>query len=184
MSQPMQHHAINYIEFTTTDIAKTKSFYEKAFSWNFQDWGPDYISFDVEHAGIGGGFRKGDPRQTHDDSAPLIVIYSRILKRLRRQSSWQVARSLCQRLNFPEGDGFISPMAREMSSQSGRNRQHALQIITLSRLTIEIATSSTGIQVFTSSAGIRNTGWRSPRGERHLSGTRDVSYCLCISNRL
>jgi hypothetical protein len=37
MSEPAQHHAINYIEFTITDIAGTKAFYEKAFSWNFQD---------------------------------------------------------------------------------------------------------------------------------------------------
>ena len=37
MSEPAQHHAINYIEFTTTDIAGTKAFYERAFSWNFQD---------------------------------------------------------------------------------------------------------------------------------------------------
>ena len=46
MSEPAQHHAINYIEFTTTDIALTKAFYEKAFAWNFQDYGPDYIGFD------------------------------------------------------------------------------------------------------------------------------------------
>src|ERR1700748_2149794 len=58
MSEPAQHHAINYIEFTTSDIAGTKSFYETAFSWNFQDYGPDYIAFDRDHAGIDGGFRK------------------------------------------------------------------------------------------------------------------------------
>ena len=54
MSEPAQHHAINYIEFTTTDIAKTKAFYERAFSWNFQDYGPEYVSFDRDHAGIDG----------------------------------------------------------------------------------------------------------------------------------
>ncbi|MGA8739593.1 MAG: VOC family protein [Terracidiphilus sp.] len=80
MSQRAQHHAINYIEFTTTDIAKTKAFYERVFSWNFQEWGPDYISFDKDHAGIAGGFRKGEPQQTPADSAPLIVLYSQDLK--------------------------------------------------------------------------------------------------------
>jgi uncharacterized protein len=76
MSQAAQHHAINYVEFTTTNIALTKAFYEKVFSWSFQDWGPDYIGFEKKHAGIDGGFRKGEPGQTHADSAPLIVIYS------------------------------------------------------------------------------------------------------------
>jgi uncharacterized protein len=109
MSEPAQHHAINYIEFTTTDIAATKAFYEKAFSWNFQDYGPDYMAFDKDHAGIDGGFRKGDPgspgtgprpwggdpgspgtgprpwggdpqQQTPSDTAPLIVLYSQDLK--------------------------------------------------------------------------------------------------------
>ena len=47
MSQPAQHHGINYIEFTTTDIAQSRKFYEKVFGWNFQDYGPDYISFDT-----------------------------------------------------------------------------------------------------------------------------------------
>jgi uncharacterized protein len=95
MSEPAQHHAINYIEFTTTDIAATKAFYERAFSWNFQDYGPDYMAFDKDHAGIDGGFRKGDPgspgtgprpwggdpqQQTPSDTAPLIVLYSQDLK--------------------------------------------------------------------------------------------------------
>lgn len=81
MSQTAQHHAINYVEFTTTDIAKTKAFYERVFSWNFQEWGPEYISFDNDHAGIDGGFRKGDPQQKNQaDTAPLIVLYSQDLK--------------------------------------------------------------------------------------------------------
>ena len=80
MSQPAQHHGINYIEFTTTDIALTKNFYEKVFSWNFQEFGPEYISFDQASAGIDGGFRKGDPRKIPHDTEPLVVIYSQDLK--------------------------------------------------------------------------------------------------------
>ena len=80
MSQSVQHHAINYIEFTTTDIAKTKAFYATVFSWNFQEYGPDYIAFGKDHAGIDGGFRKGQPQQSQSETAPLIVIYSQDLK--------------------------------------------------------------------------------------------------------
>jgi predicted enzyme related to lactoylglutathione lyase len=80
MSQPAQHHAINYIELTTTDMAKSRAFYEKVFGWNFQDWGPDYMSFDKVTAGLDGGFRKGEPNQAPADSAPLIILYSQDLK--------------------------------------------------------------------------------------------------------
>lgn len=78
MSAPAQHHAINYIEFTTSDIEGTKRFYSKVFGWTFQDWGPDYISFDKASAGIDGGFSKGEPRS--DKGVPLVVLYSNNLK--------------------------------------------------------------------------------------------------------
>jgi uncharacterized protein len=78
MGNPAQHHAINYIEFTTSDIARAKKFYASVFGWSFQDYGPDYISFDKTSAGIDGGFMKGDPKS--DKGSPLIVLYSRDLK--------------------------------------------------------------------------------------------------------
>ncbi len=80
MGEPTQHHAINYVEFFTTDIEKTKQFYGKVFGWSFQDWGPDYISFDKASAGLDGGFRKGDGSAEAGPGAPLIVLYSRDLK--------------------------------------------------------------------------------------------------------
>jgi uncharacterized protein len=80
MSQPAQHHGVNYIEFTTTDISQTKRFYERVFGWNFQDWGPDYISFDKTAAGIDGGFRSGERHENPPSFVPLIVLYSENLK--------------------------------------------------------------------------------------------------------
>ena len=50
MSNPGQHHKINYVEFTTTDIERTKRFYTTVFGWNFKDWGPDYIGFSAASA--------------------------------------------------------------------------------------------------------------------------------------
>jgi predicted enzyme related to lactoylglutathione lyase len=80
MSNPASHHKISYIEFTTTSIERTKKFYATVFGWSFQDWGPDYISFSAEGAGIDGGFSKGDSSQEPAKSAPLIVLYSTDLK--------------------------------------------------------------------------------------------------------
>jgi hypothetical protein len=71
MSNPALHHKITYIEFTTSDVERTKKFYATVFGWTFQDWGPDYTCF--AGAGIDGGFAKGEPAAK---SSPLIVIYS------------------------------------------------------------------------------------------------------------
>jgi predicted enzyme related to lactoylglutathione lyase len=80
MSKPSVHHRINYIEFTSTDIARTKQFYSTVFGWTFKDWGPDYIDSTPEAAGIALGFRRGAPTQTQPDFVPLVVLYSADLK--------------------------------------------------------------------------------------------------------
>jgi len=106
MSASAQHHAINYIEFTTTDIAGTKAFYEKAFSWNFQDYGPDYIAFDKDHAGIDGGFRKGEPTQSQNDNAPLVVLYSQDLKATQDAIIAAGGSIVLPTFDFPGGKRF------------------------------------------------------------------------------
>jgi len=70
MSDSANHHKVHYIEFTTSDVERTKQFYADAFGWSFQDWGPDYVSF--SGAGIDGGFMKGEPQI----GSPLVVLYS------------------------------------------------------------------------------------------------------------
>ena len=80
MGHPAHHHKINYVEFSSTEIARTKAFYSQAFGWSFQDWGPDYISFSSESGGIDGGFRKGPAPEASGESAPLVVLYSADLK--------------------------------------------------------------------------------------------------------
>jgi uncharacterized protein len=66
------NHKINYIEFVSTDVARSKQFYSTVFGWNFEDWGPDYISFSADGAGIDGGFMKGEARP----GGPLVVLYA------------------------------------------------------------------------------------------------------------
>jgi predicted enzyme related to lactoylglutathione lyase len=80
MGEPAQHHSINYIEFSTPDIERTKSFYSRVFGWEFQDWGPDYQGLCRESAGIDGAFRKRTENSNPGTEAPLIVLYSRDLK--------------------------------------------------------------------------------------------------------
>lgn len=80
MSHPAQHHQINYIEFTTTDIELTKKFYLTVFGWSFKDWGPEYIDCNAASSGIAIGFAKGAASQENPKSAPLVVLYSKDLK--------------------------------------------------------------------------------------------------------
>jgi uncharacterized protein len=80
MSNPGNHHKINYIEFASTDIERTKKFYAKAFGWSFVDYGPDYVSFIATNSGIDGGFYKSAPHDELPKFAPLVVLYSADLK--------------------------------------------------------------------------------------------------------
>src|ERR1700739_1737932 len=77
MSEAARHQAINYVEFSTTDIATTKKFYTAAFGWRLQDWGSEYISWDKGPAGIDGGFRLREKGAETGLAAPLIVLYSK-----------------------------------------------------------------------------------------------------------
>jgi len=66
------HHAIDYIEFSVSDMAAAKRFYEAAFGWKFTDYGPGY-------AGIQGESREQGGLRLVDEVAtggPLIVLYS------------------------------------------------------------------------------------------------------------
>lgn len=71
MNLSEHHHHIHYIEFTAADLNVTKAFYSSVFGWQFQDWGPDYISF--EQAGVAGGFQRGQPVR---GAGALVVLFS------------------------------------------------------------------------------------------------------------
>ena len=70
---PRQRHAIDYLELPTADVAATRAFYEAAFGWTFQEWGPTYLSF--AGAGLDGGFDGSRPVAAAG-TGPLTVLYS------------------------------------------------------------------------------------------------------------
>src|SRR2546423_7949976 len=71
MTQSDQDRRVDYIEFGATDLSRTKEFYEKAFGWRFQDYGPDYTSF--QDGRLSGGFTKDAPVPP---AHPLVVVYA------------------------------------------------------------------------------------------------------------
>jgi len=62
--------AIDYIEFASTDIGASRTFFEKAFGWSFTDYGPAYAAFN--EAGIDGGIAAAEGPA----AAPLVILYA------------------------------------------------------------------------------------------------------------
>ena len=70
------HHAIDYVEFTVTDLTEAKRFYSSAFGWTFNDYGPEYAGIRGHDGEVGGlhqttGLRSG---------GPLVILYSENLE--------------------------------------------------------------------------------------------------------
>ena len=68
------HHTIDYIELNVADLAAAKTFYERAFGWAFNDYGPEYAgirdpSGDGEVGGLGVGRAPGP-------GGSLVILYS------------------------------------------------------------------------------------------------------------
>lgn len=62
---------IDYLELPALDLDRTKRFYSDVFGWQFEDYGPEYTSF--QDGRLGGGFYAA-PSVT--PGGALIVIYS------------------------------------------------------------------------------------------------------------
>jgi uncharacterized protein len=104
MGHPAHHHKINYIEFSSTDIARAKSFYSSVFGWSFQDWGPDYASFSSESGGLDGGFTKRDGGA--EAAGPLVVLYSNDLKATEQAVVKAGGSVVVPTFEFPGGRRF------------------------------------------------------------------------------
>jgi len=68
------HHTIDYIEISTDDLAAARAFYERAFGWQFNDYGPDYAGIRAPSGDgeVGGLSAIGTP----SPGGPLVLLYS------------------------------------------------------------------------------------------------------------
>jgi predicted enzyme related to lactoylglutathione lyase len=73
-----EHEKINYVEFPARNLEATKAFFNKAFAWSFQDYGPEYTSF--SNSGIAGGFYKAELSARYEMGSALIVLFSNDLE--------------------------------------------------------------------------------------------------------
>ena len=98
------HEKINYIEFPSKDIQKTKAFFQKAFNWSFTDYGDEYIAF--SNQGIDGGFFKSDLSVSTQKGSALIVFYSKDLEATQSKIENAKGKIIKPIFSFPGGRRF------------------------------------------------------------------------------
>lgn len=110
-----QDRTINYIEFSTNNMAATQSFYQKALGWTFVDYGPSYASF--IGAGIDGGFAVANKGEHVPAGSPLVVLYASDLEALQRQVETAGGRIIKPTYSFPGGRRFhfLDPADNELA---------------------------------------------------------------------
>jgi len=69
-----KHEKIDYLEFPSTDLAATKTFFSSVFAWHFTDYGPEYTAFDKQ--GLEGGFFLSTKISLTEQGSSLAVFYT------------------------------------------------------------------------------------------------------------
>jgi predicted enzyme related to lactoylglutathione lyase len=97
-----QHHAIDYIELTVTDVAVAKRFYAAAFGWRFNDYGPAYAGIQGNGREVGG--LRADAAVT--PGSPLVLLYSNDLDATVESVRSAGGRVVKEPYPFPGGRRF------------------------------------------------------------------------------
>lgn len=98
------HEKINYVEYPSRDLEATKAFFQTAFDWSFEDYGPDYAAFSGQ--GLDGGFFKSDLVAKSDKGSALIVFYSEHLEDTLERISSAGGQIVKPVFSFPGGRRF------------------------------------------------------------------------------
>ncbi len=95
---------VDYLEIPTTDMAKSKSFFNRMFGWQFTDYGDDYASF--EDGRITGGFFKSDQSVSCANGSVLIVFFANDLEAAAEQVETNGGSIVREIFPFPGGRRF------------------------------------------------------------------------------
>lgn len=107
--------ALNYVEFASQDIKATKAFFEQAFNWQFQDFGPEYTAFTGQ--GLDGGFYQSTLCSNTQSGGALLVLKAQDLEAALTVVEASVARINKDIFAFPGGRRFhfIEPGGNELA---------------------------------------------------------------------
>lgn len=117
MKRAQQDRCIDYIEFETSDVERTKRFYTGVFGWTFKDYGPEYTSFNDGR--LNGGFAVAAEIKS---GGPLIVLYSEDLESLAPKIEEHGGRIVRETFEFPGGRRFhfADPSGNVLAAWSDR----------------------------------------------------------------
>jgi predicted enzyme related to lactoylglutathione lyase len=113
------HEKINYVEYPARDLDATKRFFEEAFGWVFEDYGPDYAAFSDQ--GLDGGFFKSELVARTSQGSALIVFYSKHLEGTLAKVIAAHGEVVKPIFSFPGGRRFhfAEPSGNEFAVWSG-----------------------------------------------------------------
>jgi len=103
---------INYIEFKSKDLRKTKQFYTEAFGWEFTDYGPTYTAF--SNSMVEGGFELTEEPITN---GVLVVLRDENLESTKENLVALGAKISVDIFSFPGGRRFhfLDPSGNELA---------------------------------------------------------------------
>ena len=97
-------NTIDYIEMASRHLAETKKFFSALLGWSFQDYGPDYASFDDGR--MTGGFFASEKTAGVDTGAPLVVFYHPELEKMLAEVKKLGGKITREIFEFPGGRRF------------------------------------------------------------------------------
>jgi predicted enzyme related to lactoylglutathione lyase len=115
-----QDQKIDYIEFPAADFDAIQTFYERAFGWQFVDYGPEYRSF--TDGKLNGGFRRANQRSTTANGSTLVILYAKNLEQTRDKVAASGGTVIADIFSFPGGRRFqfADPNGNELAVWSDK----------------------------------------------------------------
>ena len=112
------HHAIDYLEFSVTDLDAAKQFYSAAFGWRFTDYGPGYCGIQGDGREVG-GFALAS---TVTRGGPLVILFSNDLEASLDAVRAAGGRVVKEPFTFPGGRRFefLDPSGNALAVWSER----------------------------------------------------------------
>jgi hypothetical protein len=107
MEKSRNDQRIDYVEFSVSDIARSRDFYGKAFGWSFKDYGPGYCEFNDGR--LTGGFAlggDGNPGGPVGSGGPLVILYADDLAETQSRVEAAGAKIVRPAYSFPGGRRF------------------------------------------------------------------------------
>ncbi|MET4695190.1 VOC family protein [Endozoicomonas lisbonensis] len=100
----LEHEKLDYVEFPSSNLSKTKDFFTSAFGWAFEDFGQEYIAF--MNQGLNGGFYKSELKASTENGSALLIFYSDNLEKTQEKierNNGVIVKSI---FSFPGGRRF------------------------------------------------------------------------------